>query len=55
MAQTARKIYSVPSPGEMRAALPATLPRSPEFLFDRELSLIEFFRRVLDRSLCLSG
>ena len=51
MAQTARKIYSVPSPGEKHAALPAILPRSPEYLFDRDLSLIEFFRRVLDEGL----
>lgn len=51
MAQTARKIYSVPSSIEGQAALPAILPRSPEYLFDRDLSLIEFFRRVLDEGL----
>jgi polyphosphate kinase len=51
MAQSARKIYSVPLPGEKYAALPAILPRSPEYLFDRDLSLIEFFRRVLEEGL----
>src|SRR4030095_3539480 len=32
-------------------SLPLYLPRSSEFLFNRELSLIEFFRRVLDEAL----
>ncbi|HEX8852433.1 MAG TPA: polyphosphate kinase 1, partial [Pyrinomonadaceae bacterium] len=31
--------------------LPARLPRSPHFLFNRELSQMEFFRRVLEEAL----
>jgi polyphosphate kinase len=31
--------------------LPSSLPRSSEYLFNRDLSLIEFFRRVLDEAL----
>ena len=52
MAQTVRKIYPVEqSKVEGSIALPLRLPRSPEYLFNRELSLIEFFKRVLDEGL----
>jgi polyphosphate kinase len=48
----ARQVYQV---GEFRPedddVLPLPLPRSPEFLFNREMSLIEFFRRVLEEGL----
>lgn len=33
------------------AALPEVLPRSLDFLFNRDLSLIEFFRRVLEEAM----
>ena len=49
MIQTARKIYPIEQPkAETISVLPLHLPRSAEFLFNRELSLIEFFGRVLD-------
>ncbi|CAN5391401.1 polyphosphate kinase 1 [soil metagenome] len=52
MIQTAKKIYPIESNGEKKSSvLPLHLPRSAEFLFNRELSLIEFFRRVLDEGL----
>jgi polyphosphate kinase len=52
MTQTATQIYPVEQlVSENAALLPAQLPRSSEFLFNRELSLIEFFRRVLDEGL----
>lgn len=51
MAQTARKIYSVPNIAHDIQALPSVLPRSAEYLFNRELSLIEFFGRVLEEGL----
>lgn len=34
-----------------KISLPVRLPRTSEFLFNRELSLLEFFRRVLDEGL----
>jgi polyphosphate kinase len=37
--------------GASEIALPAQLPRSSEYLFNRDLSLIEFFRRVLEEAL----
>lgn len=49
---TVRKIYPVETPQSNDAvSLPLTLPASSEYLFNRELSLIEFFRRVLDEAL----
>lgn len=52
MTQPQRKIYPViqhiPETSEI---LPRVLPRSPRYLFNRELSLIEFFQRVLDEGL----
>ncbi len=52
MTQTARQIYQLRQiVHEENAAFPAELPRSAEFLFNRELSLIEFFRRVLEEGL----
>lgn len=52
MTQTVRKIYPVEQRKiEDSVALPLRLPRSPEYLFNRELSLIEFFKRVLDEGL----
>jgi len=51
MAVTATQIRSVERTGKERLALPLRSQRSPEFLFNRELSLIEFFRRVLDEGL----
>ncbi len=51
MAYTARKIYPFEINGETSQFLPASLPRSSEYLFNRDLSLIEFFRRVLEEAL----
>jgi polyphosphate kinase len=52
MTHTARQMYPVERfTPEDTAFLPLHLPRSSEFLFNRELSLIEFFRRVLDEGL----
>jgi len=52
MTHTARQMYPVEQIAtEDTAFLPQHLPRSPEFLFNRELSLIEFFGRVLDEGL----
>lgn len=52
MTQTARKIYPIEqNKTESAPVLPLRLPRSSEFLFNRELSLIEFFGRVLDEGL----
>jgi polyphosphate kinase len=52
MTQTARKMLQIaPIAHEDSVTLPAFLPRSSNFLFNRELSLIEFFRRVLDEGL----
>lgn len=48
MVQNATQIYSVPANEPKVAALPPVLPRSSEYLFNRDLSLIEFFRRVLE-------
>ncbi len=49
MAYQATKSYPVENiASEARTALPLELPRSHEYLFNRELSLVEFFRRVLD-------
>ena len=51
MSYTARKIYPIEVKTENTEFLPSTLPRSSEFLFNRDLSLIEFFRRVLEEAL----
>ncbi len=52
MIQTARKIYPIEQTKvENTSVLPRHLPHSAEFLFNRELSLIEFFRRVLEEGL----
>lgn len=52
MVLTARKIYPVEeAKSENSVSLPLYLPRSSEYLFNRELSLIEFYRRVLDEAL----
>ena len=49
MNQTASKIYPIEQPEtENTSVLPLNLPRSADFLFNRELSMIEFFGRVLD-------
>ncbi len=48
---TARKIYPVESVHAAEDSLPSALPRSSEYLFNREISLIEFFQRVLDEGL----
>ncbi len=52
MAYSAKQFYPVKeNKPEVINNLPLELPRSKEFLFNRELSLIEFFRRVLDEGL----
>ena len=51
MSYTARKIYPIEVKPENTEFLPLTLPRSSEYLFNRDLSLIEFFRRVLEEAL----
>lgn len=51
MVQNATQIFSVPINEPKSAALPPVLPRSSEYLFNRDLSLIEFFRRVLEEGL----
>jgi polyphosphate kinase len=52
MSHTARQMYPVEQIATADTAfLPEQLPRSAEFLFNRELSLIEFFRRVLEEGL----
>jgi polyphosphate kinase len=51
MVQTARRIYSVPTTANETSTLPSVLPRSADYLFNRELSLIEFFGRVLEEGL----
>jgi len=51
MSYTARKIYPIEVKTETSSSLPAVLPRSSEYLFNRDLSLIEFFRRVLEEGL----
>lgn len=52
MTQAVKKIYPVEQNKiDGYAVLPARLPRSSEYLFNRELSLIEFFKRVLDEGL----
>ena len=51
MSYTARKIYPIEVKTDKSQFLPSPLPRSSEYLFNRDLSLIEFFRRVLDEGL----
>ncbi|MDQ3132173.1 MAG: polyphosphate kinase 1, partial [Acidobacteriota bacterium] len=49
MSQTANKIDSVEqTETQTEWVLPDPLPPSPEYLFNRHLSLMEFFKRVLD-------
>jgi polyphosphate kinase len=50
MSYTAKKIYPIEVGTEHSQSLPSPLPRSPEYLFNRDLSLIEFFRRVLEEA-----
>lgn len=50
MGQGARQIYSLPENPGRSAALPEILPRSLDYFFNRDLSLIEFFRRVLEEA-----
>jgi polyphosphate kinase len=51
MVQNATQIYSVHGDERKAAALPQVLPHSSEYLFNRDLSLVEFFRRVLEEGL----
>lgn len=51
MSLTAKKLYPVEVKSEATPTLTAALPRSSEYLFNRDLSLIEFFRRVLEEAL----
>jgi polyphosphate kinase len=52
MTYIARQMYPVEQlQPENTDFLPLHLPRSSEFLFNRELSLIEFFQRVLEEAL----
>ncbi|MGI9056827.1 MAG: hypothetical protein ACR2F2_13615 [Pyrinomonadaceae bacterium] len=52
MAYTAKQFYQVEElNSESVKNLPPELPRSQKFLFNRESSLIEFFRRVLGEGL----
>ncbi len=51
MSYTAKKIYPVEVKTEISHFLPSPLPRSSEYLFNRDLSLLEFFRRVLEEAL----
>ncbi|CAN5772422.1 polyphosphate kinase 1 [soil metagenome] len=52
MAYTVKQFYPFEEiKSESIDSLPLELPRAKEYLFNRELSLIEFFRRVLDESL----
>jgi polyphosphate kinase len=51
MPYTARKIYPIEVKTGNSQFLPSSLPRSSEYLFNRDLSLIEFFRRVLEEAL----
>lgn len=52
MTYTARQMYPVEKfTPQDTAFLPLHVPSSSEFLFNRELSLIEFFRRVLEEGL----
>jgi polyphosphate kinase len=52
---TMRQIYAVETPQTVQSndavSLPLTLPASSEYLFNREISLIEFFSRVLEEAL----
>lgn len=51
MSYSAGKIYPIDLKTENLQSLPSKLPRSSEYLFNRDLSLIEFFRRVLEEGL----
>ncbi len=51
MIQTARQIYQFEQGKTETSVLPLQLPRSADFLFNCELSLLEFFGRVLDEGL----
>jgi polyphosphate kinase len=51
MTYTARQTYPIEkSKAAGNFSLPESLPQSSEYLFNRELSLIEFFRRVLEEA-----
>jgi len=51
MSYTAGKSYPIEVKTENSQFLPTSLPRSSDYLFNRDLSLIEFFRRVLEEGL----
>ena len=52
MQQTARKIYSVEQNNQLgKVVLPKQTKNTEKYLFNREISLIEFFRRVLEEGL----
>lgn len=52
MTQVAAQIYPIEQTANVESlSLPERLPQSPEYLFNRELSLIEFFQRVLEEGL----
>lgn len=51
MVQGARQIYSLPENTGQLTALPEVLPRSLDYFLNRDLSLIEFFRRVLEEAM----
>ena len=55
MTRTSEKLREVfpvePVETAQKSSLPAVLPRSSKYLFNRDLSLVEFFRRVLDEAL----
>lgn len=51
MSYTAKKLYPVEVATDDQHIAPVSMIRSAEYLFNRDLSLIEFFRRVLDEGL----
>ena len=52
MIQTARKFYPIEQNAEVKSAFFAShTQKSSQFLFNRELSLLEFFNRVLEQGL----
>lgn len=50
MSYRARKLFPIEVKTEQSESIPSTLPRSSDYLFNRDFSLIEFFRRVLDEA-----
>lgn len=49
--RAAQKFPVQPLETENKISIPHDLPRSQQYLFNRELSLVEFFRRVLEEGL----